>query len=291
MDRAVQRTDHDAIASKLSAVKRGYYEDEYLELFCPRFEPRLPLINIGTWCRVRAIDQAITEFLEKNTEGKTQVISLGAGSDTRPFHLLPKHPNLVYYEIDFPTQVRKKAAIVRRHLSQKVELCDSATPVTLEGDINTSRYHLLGQDLRQLSLPDLDESVPTLIISECCLCYLAPESSHLVLEYFASRVAHLSIVLYEPIGLDDEFGRVMAENLMMRGLCLPTFQKFSTLDSQTSRLRELGLTHTISAKDMEQYYNDLPSAEQKRIHRLEFLDEVEEMNLLLRHYCVVFAGK
>lgn len=288
MDRAVQKTDHDAIASKLSAMKRGYYNDKYLELFCPKFEPRLPLINIGTWCRVRAIDQFVQEFLTKNQNQKTQIVSLGAGSDTRPFHLLPKHPNLVYYEIDFPGQVRKKVAIVQRHLGEKVELDSSMQSA---GEINTPRYHLLGQDLRELSLPDLDDSAPTLVISECCLCYLAPEKSHSVLEYFASRIPKLSIALYEPIGLDDEFGRVMAENLLMRGLCLPTFQKFNTLDSQISRLKDLGLPNVLCAKDMEQYYNDLPDAEQKRIHRLEFLDEVEEMNLLLRHYCVVFAGK
>lgn len=288
MDRAVQKTDHDAAASKMSAVKRGYYEDPYLELFCPKFESRLPLLNIGTWCRVRAIDEFIAQFLTTHEGKKVQIVSLGAGSDTRPFHLLPKFPNLVFWEIDFKTQVRKKIGIVARHFREILGLNDQNMSAD---EIHTSQYHLLGQDLRQLDLPNLDTCIPTLVISECCLCYLAPENSHAVLKYFADRIDSLSIALYEPIGLDDEFGRVMAENLMMRGLCLPTFQKFNTLQSQKSRLADLGVPKIVYASDMEQYYKQLPAEEHKRINKLEFLDEIEEMNLLLRHYCVVLAEK
>ena len=278
MDRAVQKTDHDAAASKRSAIERGYYQDKYLVLLCPTFEARLPLINIGTWCRVRAIDETITAFLSNNPQ-RAQIVSLGAGSDSRPFHLLPDHPGLVYHEVDFPVQTRKKAAKIRQHLASIVGMDEKS-----DIEYHTDRYHLHGQDLRTLNL--MLEDIPTLVISECCLCYLKPEDSQRVIEHFAQQITDLSVVLYEPIGLCDEFGRVMAENLMQRGLCLPTFQKFSTLDAQSQRLRDLGL-RWVQAVDMETYFNQLPPAERARVAHLEFLDEVEEMNLLLRHYCVV----
>lgn len=47
-DRIVQQTDSDASVSRLSAVKLGYLEDPYSELFVPENkERRFPIINRG----------------------------------------------------------------------------------------------------------------------------------------------------------------------------------------------------------------------------------------------------
>lgn len=275
-DRAVQKTDTDAAQSKASAVNRGYFEDKFINLFCRNATPRLPLINIGTYCRVQSINALIHEFLQ--VEGKKQIISLGAGSDTRPFHLLPAHPDLVYVELDFPVKTQAKLTI----LKSRPELADF---------VANENYHLCPVDLRKLEEWDysfLDPDAPTLVLSECCLCYLSPEESDSVLKFFAKHFSHLSLTLYEPIGLDDEFGRVMMHNLAQRGLCLPTFQKFNTLEAQKVRIKDLGLQNP-QAKDIFEIYQELPESERARINRLEFLDEVEEMQLLLEHYSLVWV--
>lgn len=292
MDRAIQRTDDDALQSKVAAARKGYFHDDLLPLFCPKPpSPRLPLINIGTYCRVTGVQQLVDKFLaETNKYGRRNIISLGAGSDTRVFPLLQaSNGSLDYYELDFPvkTEKKKQTIIANEQLRSIVEK-------------NHQNYHLIGCDLRKIEEynehfePLRSAPAPTLLLSECCLCYLNPERSDNVLRYFRSLVPpeHLSVVLYEPIGLNDEFGRVMAENLAMRGLSLPTIGLYSTLQSQIAHLQKY-IGGEPNAVDIATVYQQwIPQPEQERISRLEFLDELEEMLLLMRHYCIawVFNG-
>ena len=43
------------------------------------------MVNRGTLARSRAVDNALSDFLSKNQNADFQVLSLGAGSDTRYF--------------------------------------------------------------------------------------------------------------------------------------------------------------------------------------------------------------
>jgi len=84
----VRQTDSDAAIARLSAVKLGYLEDPFIKFLVQRphlQRPRPPLINIGTYVRSEAIDRLVNEWLELSSlEGKKcQIVSLGAGSDTR----------------------------------------------------------------------------------------------------------------------------------------------------------------------------------------------------------------
>lgn len=87
-DAAIRQTDGDASQARLSAVRKGYLKDPFITLFVPRpylVPNRPPLINIGTYVRSEALDGLIMSWLNKASEdGKNvQIISLGAGSDTR----------------------------------------------------------------------------------------------------------------------------------------------------------------------------------------------------------------
>lgn len=89
-DAAIRSTDDDAAQSRLSAVRKGYLEDPFVHLFVPRAHlapSRPPLINIGTYLRFRAIDALVQEFIEHWPDGRVQIVSLGAGSDTRFWRL------------------------------------------------------------------------------------------------------------------------------------------------------------------------------------------------------------
>ena len=85
---SVRQTDSDAAIARLSAVKLGYLQDPFIRFLVQRPHlqpPRPPLINIGTYVRSEAIDHLVNEWLElTSVEGKKcQIVSMGAGSDTR----------------------------------------------------------------------------------------------------------------------------------------------------------------------------------------------------------------
>lgn len=198
---------------------------------------------------------------------------------------------------------KKKAhTIAETSLLSKVIYQNNPPPPTTSDnrphEIHTSDYHLHGCDLRTLNkdsdlLPGMDSSIPTLVISECCLCYLQPDESDKVFEWLVRHFQNgLGVILYEPIGGGDQFGEVMIENLASRGISLPTLKKYPTLQSEITRLDERSLATNGFAKacDMMYIYEYWISVQERaRIARLEFLDEIEELSLLLKHYCVAWT--
>lgn len=80
---------------------------------------RPPIINIGTYLRCRSIDDLVERFLADEAAGKKkQIISLGAGSDSRFWKLSSRQEirDKVehYMEIDFEQVARKKIDRIRR---------------------------------------------------------------------------------------------------------------------------------------------------------------------------------
>jgi [phosphatase 2A protein]-leucine-carboxy methyltransferase len=87
-DISIRLTDSDAATARLSAVQKQYLQDPYIKYFVPRAHlqtSKPPLINIGTFIRSTAIDDLVHRWLLLSEhEGKPcQIVSLGAGSDTR----------------------------------------------------------------------------------------------------------------------------------------------------------------------------------------------------------------
>lgn len=305
-DRIIQATDVDALASKYSSVSKGYIHDPYINMLVEglrndkrnkeSFTPKLPLINRGTYIRQYSVDRLVKEFLR---HGGKQVISLGSGSDTRPFHLLtdPELNNkgeIIIHEIDFPVSTKRKVTTIKanKELFDIINLDEEC-----ESEIHTPNYHLHAKDLREFSetsplLPGMDSTLPTLVLSECCLCYLEPGESDRVVHWFKHNFqgSGLAMVLYEPLGGNDQFGVVMMQNLSMRGISLPTLHKYPTLEAQIERLQAWGFDGFSRSADIQFIHeNWLEEQDKARIDQLEFLDEIEELNLLLRHYCVTWA--
>lgn len=93
VDAAIRQTDSDAALARLSAVRKGYLNDRFISSLVPRaqLQPlRPPLINTGTYVRSEAIDRLVEQWLElSKPEGQLcQIVSLGAGSDTRFWRLM-----------------------------------------------------------------------------------------------------------------------------------------------------------------------------------------------------------
>lgn len=94
-DAAIRETDNDAAGARLSAFQKGYLNDPYIRYLVPRahlLPPRPPLINIGTYVRTTAIDALVHQWLQisEGTGQKCQIVSLGAGSDTRYWRIAVK---------------------------------------------------------------------------------------------------------------------------------------------------------------------------------------------------------
>ena len=163
-------------------------------------------------------------------------------------------------------------------------------------------------DLRQLptthigprtieSFHGIRTDIPTLIISECCLCYLDVDKARDVVKWFADRIPSLGIILYEPIGVDDSFGQMMVANLAARNITMPTLKEYKTVADQKKRLIDLGFKGEgheggQEAETIENIWNGwIPPNEKERVDSLEGLDEVEEWQMLARHYCVAWGWR
>jgi [phosphatase 2A protein]-leucine-carboxy methyltransferase len=87
------------------------------------------------------------------------------------------------------------------------------------GSILSPTYCLHPMDIRQLPLlsslpPYLDPTLPTVFISECCLVYLDQEEATNVLRWITESFKNsVGVIIYEPIGGYDAFGKVMIRNL------------------------------------------------------------------------------
>ncbi|KAJ6001446.1 hypothetical protein N7522_006673 [Penicillium canescens] len=313
-DRVVQGTDNDASVSRLSAVELGYLEDAYATALTPQ-GPQ----HGGSQLSTELVARFLGPYSPEVRTPKKQIISLGAGSDTRVFRLLSSRqvPDFVYHEIDFAVNTAAKirairsAPIMQRALGIDSEKnTNSSVTVSEAGDaLHSSAYHVHPVDLRSLAgssdpgaiLPGVDTSLPTLLISECCLIYLSPTEAEEVVSFFTKRLfgtedpqvqSPLGLILYEPIRPNDSFGQVMVSNLAARGIQLQTLHRYASLEAQRGRFREQGFGNGQAAADIEFIWKQWISEEEKeRVAGLEMLDEMEEWQLLARHYCIAWGWR
>ncbi|CCG82944.1 Leucine carboxyl methyltransferase [Taphrina deformans PYCC 5710] len=303
---AIVKTDDDALAARASAVKLKYLEDAYIKYFVKSVHRKAPIINRGTYVRTRAIDQVVDHFLGEDfaETGGRQIISLGAGSDTRFFrlatHALEKHGSIPfrYHEIDFSDVCQRKAMTMTMKPGLRDILnrqADAPTVDARRGSIYSQAYNLHPLDLADMPEPgtmltNMRADLPTLVISEVCLIYLDPAAAERVLTWTRGFPA-AALVIYEPIQGTDAFGRMMIRNLAARGLQLKTLERYDTLAKQRSRLLDAGFSHAQSCTMNDVYENWIPASERERLAALEMLDEVEEWIMLAEHYCVALGWR
>lgn len=279
-------------------------------------EQKFPLINRGTYFRVELINILLNEFILQFQQ--CQLVLLGSGSDTRAFHILKNNPNVKYIELDFPESLRiKKLSILNqeslRNITQisefqKSEVSSRDQFFALDPELHTPNYHLIGCDLRELKsenvsnkvLSCLDKTLPTLVLSECVLCYLDPIDNRSIINFWKDNLSHSSLVcfiIYEPMSLNDPFGKVMKENLGHRGINLLTFSEFPDAISRFSFLSKECSLMNVKVTNMSSIAGYSGSAhkswflesELRRINNLELVDEIEEIKLLLDHYSVCYG--
>ncbi|KAJ2896504.1 putative leucine carboxyl methyltransferase 1 protein [Zalerion maritima] len=361
-DSIIQGTDTDAAVSRMSAVDLDYLHDPFAQYFVSSSpgtsnSRRLPIINRGTYTRTAALDRLVTQFLDGG-DGPKQIVSLGAGTDTRPLRIFSdprwRGMEIVYHEVDFPTMAEKKLRIAQGVPTVRIVLGNASvsppqaptTPKTASRPLSppqrpgrapgplpetptleptppetmtwtskprlNSSYTFTGIDLRHLpssppaTLLGLRKDIPTLILSECCLCYLTPSNASAVISYLTSLISPctnpattdtpptttpISLALYEPIKPDDSFGKMMISNLAARGIHMPTLSSYQTTLDQERRLCTAGFEE-VRVKTVKDIWDTWVAEEEKeRVDGLEGLDEVEEWELLAGHYVVAWGWR
>lgn len=304
-DAAIRSTDDDAAHARVSAVRKGYLKDPYIQYFVPRshlIPPRPPLIHVGTYVRSEVIDRLVFKWLDLLGESsQAQIVSLGAGSDTRFWRLneLPVKTRISkYIEIDFPEVISKKALSIRKHSALGQALGSSITIEKGGSVLHSGVFNLITADLRgepSKALQPLEDLLsseqPVLLLSECVFPYMPPDTCRAAIRWFSERYARVSIISYDMFGLGDAFGKVMRGNLQIRNIELPGVDDDPTTESLERRLQDSGLsmTHSITLKNARAAC--FSEDERRRISELEGLDEVEELDLVLSHYAISWGSK
>jgi tRNA wybutosine-synthesizing protein 4 len=325
-DDLVRKTCTDAVTSKACMVGKGYFEDDFVEVFSHRAsggraQRRAPLINRGYYSRTAAIDVAMAQFLAASG-GRGQCVVLGAGLDTSFFRIQSSPARAAelhaYFELDFlaiaatkKSVIEGDAALLALVRGESVDGAPAAaaaaavaaittTTDTAPGELHGPKYHLLPADLRDLPAVEAslcragwDATLPTLFVSECVLIYMEVAEADAVVAWAASRCARAAFVIYEQLHPSDPFGRTMVVNLKRRGCPLRTIEAYPDEAALRQRFLSRGWGRVRLADMNEVYTTHLPAcigAERIRaIEKLELFDEFEEWHLIQRHYFIALA--
>ncbi|SNX86425.1 related to PPM1  len=234
-------------------------------------------------------------------------------------------------------------------LSSTDSLSTQAEPDSKRIDVlRSTKYTLLAADVRQLhpntpakdridpaqlfgeSQTGLRKDLPTLILFECVLAYIAPEEADWLIRVLGETFGDIKAISYDialagdvddpsPLspqraaGIDVEnidaeaklktvvqqqtsrFGQVMLQNLEMRKLSLPGAKAYPTIQAQIQRFAQAWSSTKnqveTEGRSLSSIWSVLANEHKSRLSRLEGLDEVEELDMLLKHYCVVQARR
>lgn len=139
--------------------------------------------------------------------------------------------------------------------------------------------------MNKLKEINLNFSKPTILISECLLVYLEKNSTVEILKNFTGNFQNLILFIYDLVNPNDGFGKEMEMNLLERNIKIPGLKQVPDCLSQTNRLIESNFTNAKVVDMLIYYRNYINKQEIHRIEHLEFLDELEEFNLLQNHSC------
>lgn len=257
----------------------------------------MSLCWLGTYLRTVSIDSITREFIKTGlASGKAyQIISLGAGFDTRLFRFMDEFDknvgDLKYFELDFSQIIEEKLRIVENNAIFK----DLHEPLRLI----SCNLNEKCEDYSTVLGKDFDTEAPTLIIAECCLMYLTSEAGDYIISWAGKALKNVTFCSFDPIlseNLDsDRFAKTMLENFEKRGLDTRALLDYPSKQSNMNRfLKHFPVVDGFTMLQLERDPSTefLVSKQQRREVAIKTaLDEYEEWNMLADHYLLIIAKK
>jgi len=158
---------------------------------------------------------------------------------------------------------------------------------------------MIGHDLRTApedllnKLESFQSYAPTLLLSECVFMYMPVQETNDLLKTFTTVCSDVTLCAYEPaLGNNTTFGRMMEQNLHRAKVAMPQscLLQLRTISQHLQRLVHDAGFHTSVGCDMWSAYQSIVTPQQRQIaNRCEFLDEMEEWMMIMRHYTFVTA--
>ena len=287
-DAAVRATNDDAFASKTAAMCRGHFSDTRLASFAriaygAKLPTRAPVINHGTCARVR-IMRGVMEECMKWAE---VIVSIGAGFDTG---LLRDGYGGMIVEVDFGDVVDEKMRVGRDVYAgflEDAEVMERGLRGRIKGG---GVYVLIGCDLRGgvedcLKTAGVDFGKATAVFAEIVLVYMKPAHADAVIAEMARIFGECVFVVLEHTQTNAAFTREMKRNIAARGSPLLGLERYPGMRDAKERFLRLGWP-VVCAETMA----DVEKGLRNVCEGGEVLDEVEQLELIMRHYVVLVAG-
>ncbi|CAL3962524.1 unnamed protein product [Diplocarpon coronariae] len=303
-DDSIMGTNNSSIVSKRS-VERLYFPNEphFFRYFVKKPQRRSPLINRGYWLRMKAIDQAVRQFLEQDSIKRKIVINLGCGYDPLPWQCITRYPDacvgVVFIDVDYKDLMIKKRAVVQN----TNELNSMLTNIELsEGDVlfRSDQYVQLGCDLRDLvalkrvltNVVDID-NCSILLTAEVSITYMNVEAADALIGW-ASKLPETRFCLLEqliPDGNRHPFSQTMMAHFDKLQTPLGAVRRYPTENHQRDRFQNLGWPK-VSICNLWKLWNSpqfITSDERIALDAVEPFDEWEEFALFGCHYFLLVA--
>lgn len=259
-----------------------------------------PVINYGTYLRTVAIDLNITRYLNQldNTvqniditngyKGMIQIVNLGCGSDLRFIQFLQNNHERIskYIDLDFQDSIDLKSKILNK-LLPKLNFGFNWDDKYVAKPCDLNDKNNLFELLEQYT----DKETPTIVITECVLCYMSKENSQIIIDSIKGFYKTGIWISYDPIGGDDpndKFGTIMKQNLLnSRNLNLPTLLEFNSKLSYSNRWVSY---EEVTIHNLYEFLSEnIAQSELKRLQKCQFLDELEELKIMQSHYIILKA--
>jgi hypothetical protein len=300
------RTAYDSIDCKYQASVLGYFEDRNLAKVHEELvknglttKKRPPIINKGYCLRVSIFQIMMNKFIDcwtDHVEG-CQLLYLGCGYDSTPLNFSSSNRNIKVYEVDFPEVIRRKTEIYNTIMSTSGSVFEQNNDHSVSQN-NALQHTLITGDLNDvdtlinlLRAQNLDFSIPTLIITECVLPYLYPDSIFGLISRLSSLFQRIAWISYDMFNLQDNFGKVMIRNITGSGVPLPGAAVFPSKNDEIYYFLSKGWDSCQCSSLLELYNSEISSETKRRMSGIEQLDEIEEWNLILHHYSFFVASK
>ena len=301
-------------------IQKGYYQDDFILDLNEEPQKFLPIMNKGTWSRIKAVRDPIEEIINKALETNTtttdnnnndtiQIINLGCGLDSLHFYLKNKFSSsnttttkIKSLELDYKDICKRKVTRIKKSdkIKQILNL-DTQNNIIKNQRIITSDYKLIDCELSYTNFENLtkilgyefsefNSTSKTIVVAECLFSYMETEDIECILGLINKLYPNTILIYYDLINPNDDFGKMLLTNLKHRDIRVPGLMAYPSLESHIERNSKLGFSSTNITSMNEYFTKHISNEEKAKVSKLEFIDEIEEFILLQKHACICYAS-